>query len=84
MKEEDVLETLNIISKNNGFDYVKYIGEYKGEDIYKPSFYDDDVLYGRPCFLHVKRGRIRRISRIRRSKNHSEVSKIIKHFWPRD
>ena len=75
--QEELLEELNTICQNNCFDYAKYLGEYKGEKIYQPSFdYDGDILFGRPCFLHVKG------NRIRRSKNHKEVSEIIRYFFP--
>lgn len=79
MTKEELKERLNEICKNNGFDYAKYLGEYKGEDVYQPSFYGgEDFLYGRPCFLHVKG------EKIRRSKNHKEASKVIEHFFPDD
>ena len=79
MTHEELIERLNTICKDNGFEYAKYLGEFKGEDIYQPSFENDaDLLFGRPCFLHVKG------ERIRRSKNHREASKVINHFFPDD
>lgn len=78
-EDQEILARLNEICRNNGFDYARYLGEYKGEKIYKPSFdLGDDVLFGRPCYLHVKG------KKIRRSKNWSEVSKIMHYFFPSD
>ena len=77
MTHEELIERLNTICKNNGFDYAKNLGNYKGEDIYKPEFNDGgDVLFGRPCYLHVKG------DRNRRSRNHKEVSKVMNYFFP--
>lgn len=78
MTHEELIERLNTICKNNGFDYAKYLGNYKGEEIYKPSFYEGDMLFGRPCYLHVKG------DRIRCSRSHREVSKIMNYFFPDD
>lgn len=79
MTKQELIEHLNAICRANGFDYAKYLGEYKGESIYQPEFdYDGDVYYGRPCFLHVKG------DKIRRSKNHKEASQVINYFFHND
>lgn len=72
---EELMEHLNALCRQNGFDYALYLGEYKGESVYKPMFNNPDVLYGRPCYLHVKNGRVRR------SKNFAEVSEVMHHFF---
>ena len=76
MTKEDLQARLNEICKQNGFDYAKYLGKYKGEDIYQPRFSTDkDVLFGRPCFLHVKG------DKIRRSRNYKEASNVLNFFY---
>lgn len=77
MTKEDLQEYLDAICQKNGFDYAQYLGEYKGEKIWKPSFSGNiDVYFGRPCFLHVSP------SKVRRSKNYREASKVLNFFYP--
>lgn len=77
MDKEELQKRLDEISRNWGFDYAKYIGEYNGEQIYKPDFDEEgDVIFGWPVYLHVKG------DKIRASKNHKEVSKVMHHFFP--
>lgn len=76
MTQEELQNILDALCQQNGFDYAKFLGEYNGERIYKPSFNEaDGVIFGMPCYLHVKG------SKIRRSKNHKEVSKIMHYFF---
>ena len=76
MTQEELQKILDALCQQNGFDYALYLGEYNGEQIYKPSFNEDgDILYGRPCYLHVKG------SRIRRSKNYKEAATIMHYFF---
>ncbi len=76
MTKEELQQYLDALCKQNGFDYAKYLGEYKGEVIYQPTFSpNEDLLYGRPVFLHVKG------DRVRRSKNHKEASKVLNYFF---
>ena len=75
MTKEELQAHLDAICRNNGFDYAKYLGKYHGDDIYKPSFYEGNVLYGRPVFLHVRGGKVRR------SMNYKEASEVLNFFY---
>ena len=80
MTKEELQATLDAICKQNGFDRAMYLGNYKGEDIYKPVFdlaEGEEAFYGRPCYLHVKG------ENIRRSKDFKEVLKIMHYFFPK-
>lgn len=78
MSDEELRDYLDALCKQNGFDYAKYIGEYKGCKIYQPSFVSEKTQYfGRPCFLHVSK------NKVRRSKNYREAFRVIEHFYGR-
>lgn len=79
-QNKELQEKLDELCRKGGFDYAKYLGEYKGESIYKPSFnIEGGVIYGRPRYLHVKKN-----GKIRPSRSHSEVSKVMHYFFPDD
>ena len=71
----EVPQVITDIVKRNGFDYAKYLGEYKGEQVYQPCFYSEDAVYGRPRYIHVKG------NKMRWSKNYEEASKTLHYFY---
>lgn len=71
----EVPQEITDIVRCNGFDYAKYLGEYKGWQIYQPCFESEEAYYGRPCFLHVKG------NRKHWSKSHDEASKTLHYFY---
>ena len=76
MTKQELQAHLDALCKQNGFDYAKYLGTYNGDEIYQPSFSSsDDILFGRPVFLHV------RGNKVRRSRNYKEASKVLHHFF---
>lgn len=70
----EVPEIITEIVKRNGFDYAKYLGVYKGYQIYQPCF-NKHTIYGRPRFNHVKG------KKMRWSKNYREASKVLNYFY---
>lgn len=78
LEGEELQKYLDELCKQNGFDYAKYLGTYKGDEIYQPSFDSDvDILFGYPVFIHVHNGKIRR------SKNHKEAFTVGRYFFPK-
>lgn len=75
MASKETLERIDAMCKNNGFDYAKYLGIFKGEEIFEPSFNFDGAVYGTPRYLHVKD------NKIRLSKNFKEVAKVMDFFY---
>ncbi len=68
LEGEDLQNYIDSLCKQNGFDFAKYLGTYRGEEIYQPSFLEGDgVYFGYPVFLHVRNGKVRR------SKNQKEA-----------
>lgn len=71
----EVPQIITDIVKRNGFDYAKYLGEYKGEHIIQPCFDMENAFYGRPRYLHVKG------DNIRWSKSYDEASDTMHYFY---
>lgn len=71
---KEVPEIITEIVKRNGFDYAKYLGVFKGYQIYQPCF-REPAIFGRPRFIHVKG------KKMRWSKSHSEASKVLNFFF---
>ena len=71
----EVPQIITDIVKRNGFDYAKYLGEYKGEQVYQPCFDSEEAVFGRPRYIHVKG------NKMRWSKNYEEASKTLHYFY---
>lgn len=71
----DVPQIITEIVKRNGFDYAKYLGEYKGEQVFQPCFDSDEAYFGRPRYLYMKG------EKVRWSKSYNEASKTMHFFY---
>lgn len=71
----DVPQIITEIVKRNGFDYAKYLGEYKGEQVFQPCFDSDVAYFGRPRYLYMKG------EKVRWSKSYNEASKTMHFFY---
>lgn len=69
------MDFVQIYAKMHGFKGAIYLGELDGEKVYQPDRGSDDILFGRPSFIHVKG------MRIRASKDREEASKVMHHFF---
>jgi len=71
----DVPQIITEIVKRNGFDYAKYLGEYRGERVFLPCFDSDEAYFGRPRYLYMKG------DKVRWSKSYDEASKTMHFFY---
>jgi hypothetical protein len=71
----DVPQIITEIVKRNGFDYAKYLGEYKGEQVFQPCFDSGEAYFGRPRYLYMKG------EKVRWSKSYNEASKTMHFFY---
>jgi hypothetical protein len=71
----DVPQIITEIVKRNGFDYAKYLGEYRGERVFQPCFDSDEAYFGRPRYLYMKG------DKVRWSKSYDEASKTMHFFY---
>lgn len=72
----EIPKIITEICLDEGFDYARYLGVYKGWQVYAPMIDSPFAAYGRPRFLH-KKG-----DEIRWSKNHNEALEVLNKFDP--
>ncbi len=75
MVDNDIKIKIDAITINSGFDYAKYLGIYKGYDVFQPKMYDDNLLIGRPVFFLVKN------NKIKVTKSFEEAAKVLDYFF---
>lgn len=66
---------VQIYARLHGFKGAIYLGMLDGEKVYKPDRGGENILFGKPSFIHVKG------MRIRASRNWSESCKVMRTFF---